>query len=120
MNKIEAAVQRYAASASLQHDGVELVAVNDPVGARLNRAVKQVRVSVREDRGGRRRTGAPGRRDSGSRQPRTRVPPLGGRHAGTDYWARLTALVSALIDASTIFASIPTPQSVVPSTSHST
>lgn len=49
MNKIEAAVQRYMASASLQHDGIELVAVNDPIGARLNQAVKQVRFAVRDD-----------------------------------------------------------------------
>ncbi len=49
MNKIEAAVQRYAASAALERDGVELVAVADPVGARLNRAVRQIRLAARDD-----------------------------------------------------------------------
>jgi hypothetical protein len=49
MNKIEAAVQRYAALAVLERDGVELVAINDPAGARLNHAVRQIRVAVRDD-----------------------------------------------------------------------
>jgi hypothetical protein len=49
MNKIEAAAQRYAASAALERDGAELVAVGDPVGARLNRAVRQIRLAVRDD-----------------------------------------------------------------------
>jgi len=49
MNRIEAAVQRYAALAALERAGVELVAVSDPVGARLNRAVRQIRLAVRDD-----------------------------------------------------------------------
>lgn len=49
MNRFEAAVQRYAALAALERDGVELVAVSDPAGARLNRAVRQIRLAVRGD-----------------------------------------------------------------------
>jgi hypothetical protein len=49
MNRIEAAVQRYAALAALERNGVELVAVNDPAGARLNHAVRQIRLAVRDD-----------------------------------------------------------------------
>lgn len=49
MNRIETLNQRYAAVASLARNGVELVAVGDPAGARLNAAVRRLLLAVRED-----------------------------------------------------------------------
>ena len=42
MSRIASLNQRYAASASLAQTGVEIVAVGDPAGARLNAAVRRV------------------------------------------------------------------------------
>jgi hypothetical protein len=49
VNRLEAAVQRYAALAALERDGVEMVALSDPVGARLNQAVRQIRLAASDD-----------------------------------------------------------------------
>lgn len=49
MSRVKALNQRYAASASLARDGVEIVAVGDPVGARLNAAVRLLLNVVRDD-----------------------------------------------------------------------
>lgn len=49
MSRVEALNQRYAASASLARDGVEILAVGDPIGARLNAAVRGLLNVVRDD-----------------------------------------------------------------------
>jgi hypothetical protein len=49
MSRIDALNRRYAASASLVKYGVEILAVGDPVGARLNAAARQLMIAVRED-----------------------------------------------------------------------
>jgi hypothetical protein len=49
MSRVEALNLRYAASASLARDGVEIVAVGDPIGARLNAAVRGLLNVVRDD-----------------------------------------------------------------------
>lgn len=49
MSRIDALNRRYAASASLVNYGVEILAVGDPVGARLNAAARQLMIAVRED-----------------------------------------------------------------------
>lgn len=49
MSRIEALNQRYAACASLARDGVEIVAVGDPAGARFNAAVRRLMVLVRDE-----------------------------------------------------------------------
>ena len=49
VSRIETLNERYAASASLAHDGVEIVAVGDPPGARLNAAVRRLLFAVRDD-----------------------------------------------------------------------
>jgi hypothetical protein len=51
MNRIEALVQRYDAAASLMRNGVEIVAVADPVGARYSRAVRRLLLASRDDPG---------------------------------------------------------------------
>ncbi len=51
MSRIEALNQRYAASASLVRNGVEIVAVGDPAGARFNAAVRRLMVLVKEESG---------------------------------------------------------------------
>ncbi len=49
MSRVEALNQRYAASASLARNGVEIFSVGDPVGARLNAAVRRLLNVVRDD-----------------------------------------------------------------------
>ncbi|MGN6405681.1 hypothetical protein [Sinomonas sp.] len=49
MSRIEALDRRYAASSSLIRHGVEIVAVADPAGARLNAACRQLMLRVDED-----------------------------------------------------------------------
>lgn len=49
MSRIETAVRRYAASSALTREGVELVAVGDPAGARLNAAIIKIRLAARDD-----------------------------------------------------------------------
>lgn len=49
MSRIDAVNRRYAASASLVRNGVEIVAVGDPVGARFNAATRQLLHAVRDD-----------------------------------------------------------------------
>lgn len=49
MSRIEALNRRYAASASLARNGVEVLAVGDPTGARFNAAVRRLLINVRED-----------------------------------------------------------------------
>ncbi len=49
MSRVEALNQRYAASASLVRNGVEIIAVGDPAGARLNAAVRRLLLAVRDD-----------------------------------------------------------------------
>jgi hypothetical protein len=51
MNRIEALAQRYEAVASLMRDGVEIVAVADPVGARYNRLVRRLMLTAVDDPG---------------------------------------------------------------------
>lgn len=52
MNRIDALNQRYAASANLVRTGVEIFAVGDPAGARLNAAVRRLLALVKEEGGG--------------------------------------------------------------------
>ena len=49
MNRIDALNQRYATSASLVQNGVELIAVGDRAGARFNLAVRNLIAAVRAD-----------------------------------------------------------------------
>lgn len=49
MSRVEALNLRYAASASLAHHGVEILAVGDPSGARLNAAVRGLLNVARDD-----------------------------------------------------------------------
>ena len=49
MSRIHTLNQRYAASAALVLNGVEIVAVGDPVGARLNTAVRRLLVTAKDD-----------------------------------------------------------------------
>jgi hypothetical protein len=49
MSRVEALNLRYAASASIVRNGVEIVAVGDPIGARLNAAVRGLLNVVRDD-----------------------------------------------------------------------
>ncbi|ELT43214.1 hypothetical protein [Arthrobacter nitrophenolicus] len=49
MSRIEALNRRYAASSSLIRNGVEILAVGDPVGARLNAACRWLMFRVGED-----------------------------------------------------------------------
>lgn len=49
MSRIEALNQRYAASANLARSGVEIVAVGDPAGARLNAAVRRLMVLAKDE-----------------------------------------------------------------------
>ncbi|TQS43878.1 hypothetical protein [Cryptosporangium phraense] len=49
MNRIDALDQRYRASESLVHHGVEIVAVGDPAGARLNQAIRDVFYVAQDD-----------------------------------------------------------------------
>lgn len=49
MSRIDALNQRYAASASLVRNGVDVIAVGDPNGARFNVALRRVLFVVRED-----------------------------------------------------------------------
>lgn len=49
MSRIAKVNQRYAASAALARNGVEIVAVGDPAGARLNAAVRRLVVASRDD-----------------------------------------------------------------------
>jgi len=49
MSRIDALNRRYAASASLASHGVEIVAVGDPAGARLNGVTRKLMAVVRED-----------------------------------------------------------------------
>lgn len=49
MNRIDALNQRYATSASLVQNGVELIAVGDRAGARFNLAVRNLVAAVRAD-----------------------------------------------------------------------
>lgn len=49
MSRIASVNQRYVASASLARTGVEVVAVGDPAGARLNAAVRRLMVASRDD-----------------------------------------------------------------------
>ncbi|MCP2242440.1 hypothetical protein [Lentzea aerocolonigenes] len=51
MSRIDGLNQRYAASASLVHTGVEVVAVEDPVGARFNAAVRRLIALFKDDGG---------------------------------------------------------------------
>jgi hypothetical protein len=51
MNRIEALAQRYDASASLLRNGVEIVAIADPVGARYSRVVRRLLLASRDDPG---------------------------------------------------------------------
>lgn len=49
MTRIDVLNRRYAASAALARDGVEVVVVGDAVGARLNAATRKLMLVVRED-----------------------------------------------------------------------
>lgn len=49
MSRVESLNLRYAASASIARHGVEIVAVSDPVGARLNTVVRGLLNVVRDD-----------------------------------------------------------------------
>jgi hypothetical protein len=49
MSRIAQVNRRYAASAAVVKTGIELVAVGDPVGARLNAAVRRLLVTIRDD-----------------------------------------------------------------------
>jgi hypothetical protein len=49
MSRIDTLNRRYAASASLSDHGVEIVAVGDPAGSRLNSIARELMVVVRED-----------------------------------------------------------------------
>ncbi|TVT52289.1 hypothetical protein FNH05_13195 [Amycolatopsis rhizosphaerae] len=49
MNRIVQLKRRYAASAALVKTGVEVLAVGDPAGARLNALARQLLVAVRDD-----------------------------------------------------------------------
>lgn len=49
MSRIDALNHRYATSASLTRNGVEIVAVGDPAGARFNAAVRRLMVLVRDE-----------------------------------------------------------------------
>lgn len=51
MNRIESVIQRYEAAATLVRNGVEIVAVADPVGARYDKAVRQLALASRADPG---------------------------------------------------------------------
>lgn len=51
MSRIDALNQRYAASASLAQNGIEIVAVGDPAGARFNTAVRRIMVLVKDEGG---------------------------------------------------------------------
>lgn len=51
MSSIDALNQRYAASASLARNGIEIVAVGDPAGARFNIAVRRLMVLVKDEGG---------------------------------------------------------------------
>lgn len=51
MSRVDALNQRYAASASLAQEGVEIVAIGDPAGARFNVAVRRLMGLVEEERG---------------------------------------------------------------------
>lgn len=52
MNRIDALNRRYAASTSLARTGVEILAVGDPAGARLNAAVRRLLALAKEGGGG--------------------------------------------------------------------
>lgn len=52
MSRIDGLNLRYAASASLVHTGVEIVAVQDPAGRRFNAAVGRLIALLREEGGG--------------------------------------------------------------------
>lgn len=52
MNRLDALNQRYAATANLVRTGVEIIAVGDPAGARLNAAVRRLLALVKEEGGG--------------------------------------------------------------------
>ena len=49
MSRIHELNQRYAASASLARNGVEVIAVGDPAGTRLNHATRQLLLAARDD-----------------------------------------------------------------------
>lgn len=49
MSRIDVLMERYAAAGSLAANGVEIVAVADPAGARLNAALRRVMVAARDD-----------------------------------------------------------------------
>jgi hypothetical protein len=49
MSRVDALIQRYAASASLVRNGVQIVAVTDVVGARFDAAIRQFIRSVKDD-----------------------------------------------------------------------
>jgi hypothetical protein len=51
MSRVDALNQRYAASASLAREGVEIVAIGDPAGARFNVAVRRLMGLAREQTG---------------------------------------------------------------------
>lgn len=51
MSRVDALNQRYAASAGLAQEGVEIVAIGDPAGARFNVAVRRLMGLVREEGG---------------------------------------------------------------------
>lgn len=52
MSRIDALNQRYAASTSLVHTGVEIVSIGDPAGARFNAAVRRLMALFKEEGGG--------------------------------------------------------------------
>jgi hypothetical protein len=49
MNRVTALNRRYAASASLLRTGVEIIAIGDPVGAQLDRAVRRLLLLAQRD-----------------------------------------------------------------------
>lgn len=49
MSRIHELNERYAACASLARNGVEVIAVGDPIGARLNLATRQLLLAARDD-----------------------------------------------------------------------
>jgi len=49
MTRVGLLNRRYAASAALQRDGVEIVAIGDPLGARFNTAARTLMLTARED-----------------------------------------------------------------------
>jgi hypothetical protein len=51
VSRIDALMERYAAAGSLAANGAEIVAVEDPVGARLNAALRCVMLAARDDPG---------------------------------------------------------------------